>query len=353
MEKNRIQFIDIARGIAIICIILGHMGSNSINRVVFTFHVPIFYFITGYFTNNKIPVRNFIKNKFKTLLIPYACTCLVIILLAMIKSGILYGTDAAIQSILEWLFASLYGAGGTLKAPFYIIPIGAIWFLWATFWGSMFLRCSLNLKRGYRMVMVSLLFIIGYWSREWMWFPYSIQAGCCATLFMYLGYLLRESKDKLKELSMETKIAGTIMAFLVWLEFIKNFKSFWLVSCDIGRGAIDIFGCICGCYIVVLVSRFIEKHIKLLADALAFLGKYSLFMLCVHIVELNLFPWWQAAQKLVEYGMPERLQFYFIIFAKLLLNISLTVVLANWNLSRKLFGMQPKRRNVNEERSAA
>ena len=47
--KTRIRFIDTARGIAIICIILGHLGSASINRVVYTFHIPLFFLITGYF----------------------------------------------------------------------------------------------------------------------------------------------------------------------------------------------------------------------------------------------------------------------------------------------------------------
>lgn len=49
IKKSRVQFLDIARGIAIICIILGHLNNSLINRVVFTFHVPIFFFITGYF----------------------------------------------------------------------------------------------------------------------------------------------------------------------------------------------------------------------------------------------------------------------------------------------------------------
>lgn len=41
--KNRVKYIDIARGIAILCIILGHLGNATINRIVYTFHVPIFF----------------------------------------------------------------------------------------------------------------------------------------------------------------------------------------------------------------------------------------------------------------------------------------------------------------------
>ena len=65
-KSTRLQYIDIAKGIAMICIILGHLGNASINRIVFTFHVPIFFFITGYFTNKKRDLNGFIKNKAKS-----------------------------------------------------------------------------------------------------------------------------------------------------------------------------------------------------------------------------------------------------------------------------------------------
>ena len=35
LDNKRLQYIDIAKGIAMICIILGHMGNANINRVVF------------------------------------------------------------------------------------------------------------------------------------------------------------------------------------------------------------------------------------------------------------------------------------------------------------------------------
>lgn len=60
-KTKRLQYVDIARGIAMICIILRHLGNPSINRMVFIFHVPIFFFITGYFTNNKRRLTEFAK----------------------------------------------------------------------------------------------------------------------------------------------------------------------------------------------------------------------------------------------------------------------------------------------------
>ena len=84
-NKVRVRYIDVAKGIAIICIILGHLGNSEINRVVFTFHVPIFYFITGYFVSRKRSLKEFIANSARTLLAPYYITCFVMTILGTIK----------------------------------------------------------------------------------------------------------------------------------------------------------------------------------------------------------------------------------------------------------------------------
>lgn len=342
MENNRIQYIDIARGIAMICIVLGHLGNMHINRVVFTFHVPIFFFITGYFTNTNLCIKDFIKNKARTLLLPYALTCLFIIVIGTLEYLVFVDEGAAKQSLTGWMYAAIYGAGDSYSSPFYIKAIGSLWFLWATFWSSIFLRCLLNTKKyAARITIVIVLFIAGYWSRELFWFPLSIQAGCCATLFLYMGYLFYNSKDILKKLPAELKTIATIFALLTWLAFIKNFQSFWLVHCDIGRGIIDIWGCICGCYIIILISLYIENHIHILSKALSFLGKHSIFMLCIHSIELNTFPWWQITQILTRHGMPGYLQLYSVITGKLIVIIPGTIICANWNLPRKIFGMSP------------
>lgn len=342
MEKNRIQHIDIARGIAIICIVLGHLGNAHINRVVFTFHVPVFFFITGYFTNTNLCIKDFIKNKARTLLIPYALTSFLIILLGALEYLIFVDKTASWQALTGWLYAAIYGAGDSYSSPFYIKAIGSLWFLWASFWSSIFLRCLLNIKKPLtRIIMVLILFIAGYWSRELFWFPLSIQAGCCATLFLYIAYLFYNSKNIFKKLPTELKTAATIFVLLTWLSFIKNFQSFWLVHCDIGRGIIDIWGCICGCYIIMLISLYIENHILILSKILSFLGKYSIFMLCIHSIELNTLPWWQIAQVLTRYGMPGYLQLYSVILGKLTIIIIGTIICAKWSLARKFFGIPP------------
>lgn len=337
-KQERYQYIDIARGIAMLCIIIGHLGNGTINRIVFTFHVPIFFLITGFFMSEERPPS--VKRKFRTLIVPYFCTCLLIIAIGALKGYMTGGAAEAWRACSEWTYAALYGAGDSYTEPFYIKAIGAIWFLWATFWGSIFMKLAFKLRHEFRLLFIVILFLFGYYSRALFWFPLSFQAGCCATLFMYAGYLCRKAKTVVEAVPNEVKNASALFALIVWLCFMRDFQSFWLVHCDIGRGVTDLFGSLCGCYIVLAVSRLIEKHIAGLRDGLAFIGKYSIFVLCVHIIELNLFPWEQAAGQMIGLGMPAALQLPFIIAGKYIMDIGVTVLCVHVKPVRKLFGLK-------------
>lgn len=338
IENNRIRYIDVAKGIAMTCIILGHLEIPQIVQIVFTFHVPIFFFITGYFIKRENSRKEYIQKKFRTLVVPYIYTCLVIILLAIIMNELLFNGVETEKVALSWIGAALYGAGGAIK-PFYLKGIGAIWFLLATFWASILFRCIiLELKKEYRIVAVIILFMVSYWSCNLFWFPLSVQAGGCAVFFMYLGYLLKDLVPLSKYVSMEIKVVLTILAFLVWVSFIRNFQSFWLVQCDFGKGIIDIVGSICGCYVVMLLSYYIEKKNVFLTRLFSFLGRYSVFVLCAHIIELNLFPWTLLTDFLSSHGMPANLSLFVIIVGKFVWIIWITLICSKSSLIRLMFG---------------
>ena len=47
--NNRIKYLDVAKFVGIFCIYLGHFGHQAGNAYgfVFTFHVPLFFFLAG------------------------------------------------------------------------------------------------------------------------------------------------------------------------------------------------------------------------------------------------------------------------------------------------------------------
>ena len=344
MKDTRSRAVDVARGIGILCIIVGHFDSFTIRRIVFTFHVPIFFLISGYYVGADRPRGVFFRRKLRTLIVPYGLTCCAIIAGAALLDGIRGGGSAAGQAALDWLRAALYGSGNNYRHhPFPIKGIGAIWFLWATFWGANGLRLLLDVNARLRPLAVLGILLVCCWSRWLCWLPLSIQAGGPALLYMYIGWLLRQARDPLRRMSAETKGFLTLGALILWIGFIVSFQSFSLVRCDTGRGAVDILGSLCGCWIVLLLARIIDARLGLAARALAYLGRYSLLMLCAHIVELDIFPWYALKTLMLDHGSPYWLYQAALVLGKFAWIISATAILERWPLSRRLFGYGPRR----------
>lgn len=47
-QKNRIEWIDTAKGIGIILVLLGHADFEPFSKIIYMFHIPLFFFISGF-----------------------------------------------------------------------------------------------------------------------------------------------------------------------------------------------------------------------------------------------------------------------------------------------------------------
>ena len=79
---------------------------------------------------------------------------------------------------------------------------------------------------------------------------------------------------------------------------------------------------------------------KYIGGSLAYLGRYSLLILFVHVVELDLLPWWQITEKYLANGMAVNAQLLLIIAGKVLLDLGSVFVLSKITLVRKIFGFK-------------
>ena len=77
-EKNRIVWIDQLRGLTFYTVILGHMSiSYDFKSFIYSFHMPLFFMITGLVFNiekiNNTSFKDFLLRLVKRMLIPYFC----------------------------------------------------------------------------------------------------------------------------------------------------------------------------------------------------------------------------------------------------------------------------------------
>lgn len=293
---ERLGYIDVAKGIGIICVMLGHLGIETIDKVVFTFHMPLFFLISGFFLNENASILEFTKQKAKRLLIPYyvtgGCICILLVLADIVR-GL---WDNIPSDFYHIIIAILFGA--CLDVTEQIHGIGAIWFLWALFWAVLIVRFLSKLKwRG--AVWICLLALLSYISSSFLCLPLSIQPGACAAVFVYLGY-------QLKHIDLKRYIHNTrLMLFALGifaLEIILGIRVD-MANNIYDLGIVSIIGAVFICFFILYVSNIIYSALPAISKGLCFLGKHSLIVLCFHQIEMRVFPWSIVTYILESVGM--------------------------------------------------
>ena len=288
MEGNitdRLGYIDVAKGIGILCVMLGHFGIQAIDKVVFTFHMPLFFLISGYFINDNVSIWEFVKRKISRLLVPYYVTGVSICFL-LILADIVRGLWNQIP-IDFWniIIAILYGS--CLDVTKQIHGIGAIWFLWALFWSTLMVRIFCKLKwRG--AIWIWVLALASYLTSLFIWLPLSIQQGGCAAIFVYFGW-------KLKQIDLKKYIKNIWLMLFAFGVFVLQIL--FDIRVDMAKntydlGVVSVLGAVIICFLVLCVSNIIcSTRMPIISRVLCFWGKYSLIMLCFHQIEMRVFPW--------------------------------------------------------------
>ena len=188
MTKERILFLDVAKAVCIILVVVGHYcPGNSpgwymvIHDVIYTFHMPLFMFASGYVyiaTRKDVGYENFITRKVRRLMVPYLSTSFIVITIKLLMQGGM--------SVDHPVTASSY------LRMFYLPEAGYfLWFIWALWW--MFVLVPLFRTPGSRFV----LFIV---SLTLHYIPIALPQEFCIAqcksmlVFFMLGVVAFENK---------------------------------------------------------------------------------------------------------------------------------------------------------------
>ena len=74
IQKERNIAIDLAKGVCIILMVVGHAGAPEwLGRTIYIFHMPAFFVVSGYLFNkqNLATPKSYVKRKFKGLYWPF------------------------------------------------------------------------------------------------------------------------------------------------------------------------------------------------------------------------------------------------------------------------------------------
>lgn len=103
--KERIDWVDTAKGWGIFFIILTHIDFKTFSGWLYSFHVPLFFFISGFLFSPKENFKIFFLNKFKKMIIPYFSMMFIVVFFQTFVMHL----DSFFQLILNGVLQIRYG----------------------------------------------------------------------------------------------------------------------------------------------------------------------------------------------------------------------------------------------------
>lgn len=296
---KRVKWIDNARTIGILLIIIGHtVGATfgpTVQNVIFTVNVSIFFFISGYLHKDK-PIKKVIKSGFDNLLLPYLITSVLMIAFSLIAvkwpNRLL---NLCFPTLKQGIIAALYGVGTSVTIigtkPVNVLSIGAIWFLPCMFIANitytlikrLMSRC--HLKNIGITIIFSIICGLGFCltKKFYLFLPWSIPAACISLLFYWIGDLAHQY-----DLFHKKNPVLFVICIIIWILSAKM-GVFWFNTASADYPPIAVIGSLAGCYTICCFSIWIEEKLNGFSKRFIKLGELSLVVLCTHILDLNNF----------------------------------------------------------------
>lgn len=293
MKKNREEWLDVLKGLAIILVVLGHgpIFNEDLFDFIWAFHMPLFFLISGY-TFHKKNSKEFFSNKWKRLMLPYFFTCVLLLFVALIQSiknnGLIWLNIRDV--IIRWVWAGIYGSCWSYDTPFKIYDIGAIWFLCTLFCASILFNYVVMLNSEHQLWLVAILVYLGINTKSFIWLPWNLQSAMVAVVFMYIGYMTK-MYGWLNNNNENSHCVPIIILGIISMIGIHNHSMVIMGNNSYTFGVLSLIIAISISYFKTIISKFIVRYLKNISRFLSFLGKNTLIILCFHLIELDFIPW--------------------------------------------------------------
>ena len=106
--SKRIEYIDIAKGIGILLVVMGHNDFGLVSpffyKFIYAFHMPLFFFVSGMFFKAELPFLTVLRRRFDTLLKPYIFTILLIFFMTISFTKVNF--DMATMRVIKAMYAN-------------------------------------------------------------------------------------------------------------------------------------------------------------------------------------------------------------------------------------------------------
>ena len=277
-EKKRIAYLDIAKGIGILLVMLGHIVPSSmwIHTAIYSFHMPLFFILSGMTmqsTNQKQSFFEAILHE-KKLIIQYIIWSIFYIIFDLIIRSFV-GQNIQLRLIFWDCYQTIVMYG-----------INVLWFLSTLLLAKIIANyCKLEKAINVLLLLVAFLFIaaIGLKLQKLLDSNYgkiiyysvvSALRPCMMLIFLFTGRVLVDLKFKWGG----KKIIIYLALWLILMPLCGNIDYHKLV---VEKAGISLIMALLGSLMVIETSKMISR-VNILCKILSWLGKNSLLIMVTH-----------------------------------------------------------------------
>lgn len=287
---NREEFIDSSKGIGIILVILGHCLNKNYwpFHIIFTFHMPLFFFLSGMVSKVDLSFLTLIKKRVHSLVVPYFCFFVLGLLLTVI--------------VPDWL--SCFTLQGVIKDFFYADPENvhnsSIWFLICLFGVQLLFLCIAKLPIWIQLATLSSLYVLGSVYIHQLIsmtgldrLPMNIDVVPVAVFLFAMGYYAKESINSFRKNYGWMIIVGVGLVVISYR--LNGYVN--LHGLNFGNPVLYLIGGLGGSIMVIGISLALEhvagvmRRLKLVVQ---YYGNHSLIILGVQSLLIRLYVVFQA-----------------------------------------------------------
>lgn len=289
MKKKRLVEFDILKGICILLVIIGHSRPFfPVYEFLYSFHVPLFFIVSGYFFSIKENLGGAFYKNGSQLLKPYVIVSIVICVLYV------FFQDHSEIIIKESLL-------GVTIPNSYLISIGPAWFFLALFFCRFFYRIIYCTFRNIAVVTVIILVLstsmVLLEKHTQLIVPYQLPQSVVGLFYYHVGYLFSLNKEYVFKLfrlrnrncAIVEIMISLLIVFICVYYYHRNSAAMNFATISFPCFPFDLLNAVLlslSIYLIVIKMVSYEK-VKMFNDFLSWIGCNSIVVYCIHCIQYH------------------------------------------------------------------
>lgn len=260
------------KGIGILCVVAGHIIGGVTTKILYIFHMPLFFFIGGYLFRERTKLKEYFIDKFIHLIIPYFTFLLLIYV--PIQLPTIFQNHSDTNTLLRSVFPIL--AGGRALSEY----VTVFWFSTCFFLVQQVFNYTVTKYNSRTTLIIALIMLIlSYINSIFIpqfWLPWNANVVLAALPIFYIGFIYKKYDFKENRIWMISLSALAIINTLYTDKISYNMK-----LAEYGIPIITLLYSVCLILLVKNISSMIARFPKS-SKVFRELGKASMIIMFLH-----------------------------------------------------------------------